>query len=147
MALALCVSCLESGAGELHYSHNAHGQAQALNATPEGGFTEPEVRMDAPFRTGTVRLAPTPARWQRQEWGASNGRQNLYRVGGPPSWVQSDWVPDCLGCGQAMRFVLQLDSDLPLADSLGAHLWGSGGMCYGFACGHCRNTAFLLQHT
>ena len=40
-----------------------------------------------------VALADTPARWQRQDWGQSNGRENLHRVGGEPSWIQSPWEP------------------------------------------------------
>ncbi|KAG1252654.1 hypothetical protein G6F68_011690 [Rhizopus microsporus] len=71
------------------------------------------------------------ARWQQQDWGQSNHRQNLSRVGGAPSWVQSAWYPACIDCGQDMPFVMQLDSTLPTTGE-STLLWGSGGMLYTF---------------
>ncbi|MDI9682322.1 hypothetical protein QM334_36615, partial [Burkholderia cenocepacia] len=93
-----------------------------------------------------VDVFAAPARWAWQEWGESNGRQNLSRVGGPPSWVQSSWYPDCPDCGRKMRFAMQLDSELPQVDG-GEWLWGSGGANYTFWCAPCRTSAHLWQCT
>ena len=46
-----------------------------------------------------------------------------------------------------MRFVLQLDSQIPQADGAVAHYWGSGGMLYGFACAPCAHSAYITQYT
>lgn len=144
--LQLCLSCMESGVGELHYRHDEAGQAHCLNAAADGQLQEPDWEY-GPLRATEVALAETPARWQRQDWGQSNGRENLYRVGGEPAWIQSPWQPLCTCCGQSMRFVLQLDSQIPQADGADAHYWGSGGMLYGFACTPCACSAFITQYT
>ena len=144
--LQLCLSCMESGVGELHYRHDSEGVAHCLNAAQDGQLQEPDM-VCGPLRATEVALAETPARWQRQDWGQSNGRENLYRVGGAPAWVQSPWQPLCKGCGQPMRFVLQLDSHIPQAEGGDAHYWGSGGMLYGFACTPCGHSAYITQYT
>jgi hypothetical protein len=81
-----------------------------------------------------------------QDWGLANGRENLHRVGGHPSWIQSAAFPDCLSCGTTMQFLLQLDSEIPTADGQ-EWLWGSGGICYSFQCSPCRVTTHLWQCT
>jgi hypothetical protein len=63
-----------------------------------------------------VRLDETPRQWRWQDWGLSNGRENLNRVGGEPCWVQSAEYPCCPICKGLMRFLMQLDSDLPTGD-------------------------------
>lgn len=45
-----------------------------------------------------------------------------------------------------MRFIFQLDSNLPNADD-GEWLWGSGGICYVMSCTPCRTVAYLWQCT
>lgn len=85
-------------------------------------------------------------RWRQQDWGQSNHRQNLSRVGGAPSWVQSAWYPACIDCGEEMPFVMQLDSTLPTTGE-GALLWGSGGMLYTFWCAKCRVSGHFWQCT
>jgi len=86
------------------------------------------------------------ARWQQQDWGQSNHRQNLSRVGGAPSWVQSAWYPACIDCGEEMPFVMQLDSTLPTTGE-GTLLWGNGGMLYTFWCATCRVSGHFWQCT
>lgn len=144
--LQLCLSCMESGVGELHYRHDAQGLAHCLNEAEDGQLQEPDNEC-GPLRAAEVALADTPERWQRQDWGQSNGRENLYRVGGQPSWIQSPWVPLCKCCGQEMWFVLQLGSEMPQADSGVEHYWGSGGMLYAFACPPCGHSAYITQYT
>ncbi|WP_169784106.1 hypothetical protein [Campylobacter curvus] len=49
---------------------------------------------DKPITPCEVSLAVTPKRWQKQDWGMANGRENLFRIGGEPCWIQSADVPD-----------------------------------------------------
>ncbi len=140
-ALETCLSCLGMEQPVLHYRHEESGAVVSLDK----GEITPEY-VAAPLQQCEVRLAPTPARWRWQDWALSNGRENLHRIGGFPSWVQSANHPSCPCCGEKMKFMMQLDSELP--DEEGEEwLWGSGGICYGFICAPCRTTAFMWQCT
>ena len=49
------------------------------------GYGGPKVQPQfpaCPLREAEVRLVETPRRWRWQDWGLSNGRENLNRVGG-----------------------------------------------------------------
>lgn len=140
-AMEVCLSCLGWEKDRLFYRHADDGCIESLDA----GSVQPEFVAE-PLQETLVRLAPTPARWFWQDWGLSNGRENLNRVGGHPAWVQSAEYPDCPCCGATMEFVLQLDSDLPAADG-GGWLWGSGGVGYAFRCSPCRVTGYRWQCT
>ncbi|MGE8217953.1 MAG: hypothetical protein ACN6RD_17315 [Stenotrophomonas maltophilia] len=127
------------------YRHDAHGmprchprQHREVPATPtdSGDLMQAEVGL----------AALEGERWRQQDWGQSNHRQNLSRVGGPPSWVQGAHYPACLDCGKPMPFVMQLDSTLPTTGE-GTLLWGSGGMLYTFWCGGCQVSAHFWQCT
>ncbi|WP_230684495.1 hypothetical protein [Burkholderia cepacia] len=141
-----CLSCLgwESD-GPLFHRHDDTGNAYAPPSQQRDAALQPDYAAAA-FLEADVTLFAAPARWAWQDWGESNDRQNLSRVGGAPSWVQSAWYPDCPDCGRKMRFVMQLDSDLPQADG-GEWLWGSGGANYTFWCAPCRTSAHLWQCT
>lgn len=140
-SLETCLSCLGMEQPVLHYRHEESGEVISLD---KGAIT-PEF-VAAPLQQCEVKLAPTPARWRWQDWALSNGRENLHRIGGFPSWVQSADHPSCACCGEKMKFMMQLDSELP--DEEGEEwLWGSGGICYGFSCAPCRTTAFMWQCT
>ncbi|MBB3120867.1 hypothetical protein [Pseudoduganella violacea] len=140
-SLETCLSCLGMEQPVLHYRHEESGQITSLDK----GEVTPEF-IATPLKQCEVRLAPTPARWRWQDWALSNGRENLHRIGGFPSWVQSANHPSCPCCGEKMKFMLQLDSELP--DENGEEwLWGSGGICYGFSCAPCRTTAYMWQCT
>ncbi|SUA50259.1 Uncharacterised protein [Paenibacillus thiaminolyticus] len=89
---------------------------------------------------------PAPARWRTQDWALSNGRENLCRIGGMPSWIQDAQYPSCPECRETMAFIAQLDSDLPLADG-GEWMWGSGGIGYLFWCDCCKVSGHLWQCT
>ena len=80
-----------------------------------------------------------------QDWAGSNGRQNLNRVGGEPTWIQDATYPRCPGCATTMPFIMQLDS-LDFADGSG-WLWGSGGVLYVHWCGPCSISATFWQCT
>ncbi|WP_374583752.1 hypothetical protein [Pseudoduganella sp.] len=141
VALQACLSCLGWSRPVLHYRHGECGAITALDKGPD----TPEFPAQ-PLRECVVALAPTPARWRWQDWALSNSRENLHRLGGHPTWVQSAGYPDCPCCSRKMRFILQLDSGLPSADGE-EWLWGSGGVAYAFSCAPCRTTAYLWQCT
>ena len=98
------------------------------------------------LRRAQVQLVKTPTRWQRQDWGLANSRENLNRIGGAPTWIQGADYPTCSECNAPMRFVLQLDSELPTVDG-GPFSWGSGGIGYVFWCAPCRVSALSYQDT
>jgi hypothetical protein len=141
ISLETCLSCLGWERPVLFYKHDRDGRAQPLDI----GSAKPEFIGD-PLRETRVRLVSTPSRWTWQDWALSNSRENLNRVGGNPCWIQSADFPQCRDCEDTMRFVMQLDSHLPVEGG-GEWLWGNGGICYVFGCSPCRSTAFLWQCT
>lgn len=147
LELATCLSCQgwEMDASVLFFRHDDQGAPQAHPSQQRAEPLTPEF----PTRSlleADVTLFRAPERWAWQDWGDSNGRQNLSRVGGPPSWVQQGEYPPCPDCGKLMDYAMQLDSDLPQEDG-GEWLWGSGGCNYTFWCAHCRVSGHLWQCT
>ena len=72
-------------------------------------------------------------RWADEEVG------HRHRLGGAPTWLQSDETPRCSDCGEAMTFYAQLDSisdDLVLADV---------GLLYVFVCFNDFRAKALVQ--
>ena len=152
LTLATCLSCLGWEVSPLFYAHGADGTPRPLESAVEPHapqFPSP------PLQETTVRLAKTPPRWRWQDWGLSNGRESLHRIGGHPCWIQDAEYPACPHCRQTMHFLLQLDSELPLQSGEGGPIedtmdvieWGSGGIAYGFWCDSCRVSGFLWQCT
>lgn len=141
VSLQTCLSCLGWEKPVLYYRHGESGDIMPLDKEP----CTPQFPAQA-LRECTAALAVTPARWRRQDWSLSNGRENLNRIGGRPSWVQGADYPNCPCCNKKMHFMLQLDSNLPSQDGE-EWLWGSGGVAYGFFCSACRTTAYLWQCT
>lgn len=140
--LVTCLSCLGWAREALFFQHEADGRVVPL---PCGEPISPEFP-SGPLQETTVSLALTPPRWQRQDWGSSNGRENLHRVAGHPTWIQSAQYPECPECSRKMHFLMQLDSDLALADG-GRWQWGSGGIGYFYWCDGCRISGGLWQCT
>lgn len=143
LSLVACLSCLGWEQAVTFFSHSQSGEIRSIGG--DGTIRTPQFPV-GPLRETTIQLRMTSQRWYWQSWGDSNSRQNLHRIGGPPSWVQSADYPNCPRCEQAMHFLLQLDSDLPQADG-GEWLWGSGGCAYCFWCDDCRISAWLWQCT
>jgi hypothetical protein len=143
LELATCLSCLGWESQPLFYQHDTNGTPSSI--AYDGPTIEPQFP-SGPLKTADVQIARTPNRWYWQDWALSNGRENLNRLGGEPSWVQSAEYPHCPKCNRLMPFLMQLDSNLPMEDG-GELLWGSGGIAYGFWCDHCRVSAFLWQCT
>ena len=143
---ATCLSCQGWEAdGALFYRHGPDGSPQAHPGQRRDAPLTPE-QIASPLLEADVALFEAPARWRWQDWGESNGRQNLSRVGGAPSWVQSADYPACPDCGQDMGLAMQLDSGLPQEDG-GEWLWGSGGCNYTFWCATCRVSGQRWQCT
>jgi len=141
--LSLAAHVREINEGEIvFYEHDAQGMPRRI-----GERTQVEYAFDEPIKECEVALAPTPARWAAQDWGMSNSRQNLARIGGEPSWIQGASVPTCPICGEKMEFLMQLDSELPSCEQGGEVYFGSGGILYVFWCERTRVSAFFMQCT
>ncbi|WP_145944190.1 hypothetical protein [Fuerstiella marisgermanici] len=143
LELAVCLSCLGWEEERLFFSHDGDGAPE--HSFFEGEVGDPQFAV-GPLKEATVTLAQTPRRWYWQDWGLSNSRENLNRIGGEPCWVQDADYPSCPSCERTMDFLMQLDSDLPTADS-DEWLWGSGGMGYVFWCDTCKVSGYLWQCT
>lgn len=143
LTLEVCLSCLGWEAPRLTYRHdaagNVTGEAVRRSACP------PQFPAGA-LKEDFVRLEPAAPRWRWQDWGLSNSRQNLHRLGGHPCWVQDAEYPTCPDCGRTMIFLLQLDSNLPDATG-GEWLWGSGGIGYVCWCDSCAISSYSWQCT
>ena len=123
LSFGVCLSCLGWEESALFYRHDAEGLPQAHPTQRKDVAIEPQFPAE-PLASAEVTLFEAPARWAWQDWGDSNGQQNLSRVGGAPSWVQqagirlapiaatrcpslSSWTPTCRrttatnGCGAA----------------------------------------------
>lgn len=142
LELVTCLSCLGWEIPVLFFRHEPDGAVRALYDGPKRTPQFP----NGPLQQTHAHLAPTPPRWRRQDWGASNGRESLHRVGGHPTWIQSPQYPECPSCAKAMPFLLQLDSNLTTDDG-GEWMWGSGGIGYFFWCDACQISAGLWQCT
>ncbi len=141
--LILAAHVREINEGEIvFYEHDAQGMPRRI-----GERTQVEYTFDEPIKECEVVLAPTPARWAVQDWGMSNSRQNLARIGGEPSWIQGAQVPTCPICGEKMEFLMQLDSELPSCEQGGEVYFGSGGILYVFWCERTRVSGFFMQCT
>ena len=141
--LILAAHVREVNEGEIvFYEHDAQGMPRRI-----GERTQVEYAFDEPIKECEVVLAPTPARWAAQDWGMSNSRQNLARIGGEPSWIQGALMPTCPICGEKMEFLMQLDSELPSCEQGGEVMFGSGGILYVFWCERTRVSAFFMQCT
>lgn len=116
-----CPTCWE----KKYYRHDNSGMPAQIEPIEREGFSFE----NCPLVQQTVRVSPTPSRWLRQR--AFAMKQNRFKIGGFPSWVQADETPVVPGTSRKMRLLIQLDSNLPTIDG-GEMLWGSGGTFYVF---------------
>lgn len=143
LELAVCLSCLGWEEERMFFKHDDAGQPE--HSFCDGEVSDPQYPV-GPLKEATVTLAQTPRRWYWQDWGLSNSRENLHRIGGEPCWVQDADYLSCPSCERTMDFLMQLDSDLPTADG-DEWLWGSGGIGYVFWCDACKVSGYLWQCT
>ena len=91
-----------------------------------------------PFPRTEVGLVDLGREWRVQDWGWSNNVENLHRIGGEPTWIQSEEVPPCGRCDDEMAFVGQIAvSDLTDGE----------GIAYMHWCDKCAMTAVVHQQT
>jgi hypothetical protein len=142
LVLEACGSCVQSHEA-LFYRHDGAGRPETVG---HDGPLEPPESPGEPLVETRVRLAATPARWRWQDWALSNGRENLFRLGGFPCWIQSAQHEWCPLCHQPMPLLMQLDSDLP-TEGGGEAAWGDYGLLYVLWCDACRVSGWCLQCT
>ncbi len=143
LELATCLSCLGWERQPLFYQHREDGTP--VNIGYDGPAVKPQFPA-RPLKEAEIRLAESPRRWYWQDWGLSNSRENLNRIGGEACWIQYAEYPRCPSCQRLMPYLMQLDSDLPI-DEEREWLWGSGGIGYGFWCDQCKVSGFFWQCT
>jgi len=129
--------------GALFYQHDPKGIPAKIHVGKEN---EINIYTDKAIKETFVTFADTPKRWEIQSWGSSNSRENLFRLGGEPAWIQSAEVLTCPVCNGKMDFLMQLDSDLPDNDG-GELMFGSGGICYIFWCDRSKVSGYVMQCT
>jgi hypothetical protein len=141
-----CLSCLGWEVPRMFYHHESDGAISPVGY--EGQRIVPQHPSE-PFIEVEIQLAPTPRRWQWQDWGVTNSRQNLHRLGGYPCWIQSAEYLKCPLCQTTMNFLFQLDSGLLTGSESKreAFEWGSGGICYGHWCDQCKVSGYTWQCT
>jgi hypothetical protein len=150
LELSVCLVCLSLGSGVLSYQHDERGHPHDISQGKRWPqFTE--VRESFHFKPTSVALADLGPRWQRQDWGSSNGRENLYRIGGHPTWVQNAEYAPCPLCGNHSTFLMQLDEGLLTIDEQRGNTWSwdwsGGGMGYILWCNSCKASSFFDQYT
>jgi len=141
--LCTCLSCLGWDELILFYKHDSLGQPTPL--TTNENYCDPEFK-SLPFKETKIQLTKTPSRWEFQDWALANSRENLNRIGGSPSWIQSAEYLNCPSCDNTMHFCAQFDSGL-LLENGEEFLWGSGGICYAFWCYGCSISGLFWQCT
>ncbi|MVX35754.1 hypothetical protein [Myroides sp. LoEW2-1] len=127
--------------GVVFYQHDEQGIPHKIGDLMKIEWVEEKAMVPT-----EVQIAPTDARWVFQSWASANSRENLFRIGGEPSWVQSGEVLTCPISGEKMNFIMQLDSEIPDVEG-GEVYYGSGGLCYIFWCDKTRVSGYTIQHT
>ena len=127
--------------GAIFYRHDLLGNPQKIGET-----REIKTPSDLPIKETEISFSETPKRWLFQCWGSSNSRENLFRLGGEPTWIQSAEVLTCPICNEKMDFLMQLDTGLPDIEN-GEVYFGSGGICYVFWCNKSKVSGYLMQCT
>lgn len=127
--------------GAIFYQHDKFGKPSKI-----GEIKDIEIYTDSPIKETGISFAETPNRWTFQSWASSNSRENLFRLGGEPTWIQSAEVLTCPICNEKMNFLMQLDTDLPNTKD-GEVYFGSGGICYVFWCDKSKVSGYLMQCT
>lgn len=122
------------------------GSEQYFHHDANGNPLRDKVQEHPPFAQSRVQLATTRPEHIVQSWGASTGRENLLRLGGPPVFVQAPVYPKCERCERRMTHILSLDSEIPLEragwNQMSTWDWGSGGVANAFWCDACRISAW-----
>ncbi|MCC9043463.1 hypothetical protein LNQ81_12355 [Myroides sp. M-43] len=127
--------------GVVYYQHDEQGIPHKIGELGTIEWTEEHAMVPT-----EVSIVPTEARWAYQSWASSNSRENLFRIGGEPTWVQNADLLTCPISGEKMQFIMQLDSEIPDVQG-GEVYYGSGGICYIFYCEKSRVSGYVMQCT
>lgn len=113
--LAYCYSCVDGWEPAWH-QHDDNGRPTMIRRPGQAAV---------PFELEDIRpavaagFADCGPRWQRQDWGMSNSRENLNRLGGELTWIQNPDQLACPNCQRTMMALLQLDWDHLEGDQCG----------------------------
>jgi len=124
----------------LYYKHESNKEITPIhhNINSEINYS------NYPLKETEIRLAITPSKYISQKWiGNSN------RIGSRPIWVQKEEYPECPICNQKMKYIFQLDSDLPDLNEKGGNeiMFGNDGICYAYWCDIDKISSYLWQCT
>jgi hypothetical protein len=131
----------------LVYQHDADGYPTLMTKGIVPGEYDRRPLLEA-----KVKLATTPLEWAKQKW--EDG--NINKLGGIPTWVQYPEFPKCPTCGRQMKFLIQLNNDLPVSeprrledDSIHKDtiMFGNDGICYGYWCDKDKVSGYIWQCT
>lgn len=117
--------------GVTYQRHHPDGSITVLDPGSRGEPVTPYIR------STKARFSHHGPAWyfQRYIYG-----HNHYRLGGPPVFISGTYYPECKQCKKTMRFLMELDSSLPLADGRKLE-WGLEGMAYFYWCDQCHISA------
>lgn len=127
--------------GVVYYQHDEQGIPHKIGELETIEWVEEHAMVPT-----EVSIVPTDARWVYQSWAGSNSRENLFRIGGEPTWIQNADLLTCPISGEKMQFIMQLDSEVPDVQG-GEVYYGSGGICYIFYCEKSRVSGYVMQCT
>jgi hypothetical protein len=124
----------------LYYQHTENHQIENIS----GEIKITNTYSNYPLQETRVRISITPKEYINQHW-----EGNCNRIGGEPIWVQESEKLFCPKCNSEMKFVFQLDSDLPDLNERNNFeiMFGNDGICYGFWCEKDKISGYLWQCT
>lgn len=129
--------------GATFQKHHSNGAVTILDDNrqeyPEG---KDHFSQSTPFIKSTkIVLSDQGKAFQYQRPGR---KENYYRLGGAPTFLNQANYPRCCECKRTMVFILQLDSHLPRADEKPQE-WGEDGMAFVFWCDRCKISGVDFQ--
>lgn len=140
LTLGVHIAAMEN-IGIVYYKHDTSGNPHSIESRISE--CQDEEMWLLPIKETQISLARTPQRWTLQDW---NSTENLFKIGGEPTWIQCADTLSCSECKTKMDFLMQLDTGLP--DIKNGEVWfGSGGICYIFWCDACNVSGYMRQYT
>lgn len=141
LTLGIHLAILNQTFEPVYYQHDPQGNPHPMASA----IFEPKW-VELPIKATQVALAKTPSRWVLQSDLHGFDEENLFRLGGEPTWIQNAEVLECPVCQTKMDFLMQLASQLPDLENQEI-LFGSGGICYIFWCDACNVNGYIQQCT
>jgi hypothetical protein len=146
--LLLLFMCQNDPGGCEEWDPNDGGNAVVGVPAADLALVKPPAEGDVvrPVRHGatTATVAGDNYEQAREHWAAGHDvspREVLGQLGGAPSWLQGDEVPECDGCNQPMDFAAQLEQGPDWQTEMN---FGGGGSAYVFRCTCANGGAKML---